>query len=109
MSTITLATTQPNRSDHLSGTVEAWKSEKLGFEVAGRVQFVVEPEEDVWPVLESAEGEVLRPGTVLARLDPARYLLQVESIQAKIDAMQQNRTAVQLEIERVIPAEMDGA
>jgi hypothetical protein len=47
VSVISLRETNPGRLDRYTGTVASWKTDQLGFEVAGLVEFVVEPETNI--------------------------------------------------------------
>lgn len=63
-----LAESEPGRMNSVTGLVGSWKTEQLGFEVSGRVQFVIEPETDI-------DGEVvtfLGDGDTARTLDPTR-------------------------------------
>ncbi len=53
----------------LTGTVESWKREDIGFEVAGRVLRIVEPGIDIEGRTFDEDGNLLSEGTVLAELD----------------------------------------
>lgn len=134
VSVLALLETDPGRFDRYTGSVASWKTDQLGFEVAGRVEFVVEPETDISAGLidaedqlgsevaervesavepetdvsgdeSDAEGSDLPKGTVLARLDPTRYELNVESAKAKITTAEKQRLAAQIELDEVIPAQ----
>ena len=109
VSVLTLLKTDPGRFDRYTGAVASWKTDKLGFEVAGRVEFVVEPESDIIGRLSEADASGSNSGTVLARLDPTRYKLGVESAKAQIATAQKQREAAQIEFDRVIPAQLDAA
>ena len=109
VSVIELVESDPGRFNRYTGTIASWKSDELGFEVAGRVEFVVEPETDI--VAESNVGEGEAPGTktVLARLDPTRYELSVDSAKAAITSARKQRETAQIELEKVLPAEQRAA
>jgi multidrug resistance efflux pump len=87
--------TNSNKIKH-TGTVASWKTDQLGFEVAGRVEFVVEPETDI---IGHASGRTAR-GTELARLDPTRYELSVESAKAEILTAEKQREAARITRQR---------
>lgn len=120
VSVFTLQESDPGRSHRVAGTVASWKTEQLGFEVAGRVQFVVEPDSDVEAAVydagtprpgqngtsaEPATTEVSRRRTVLARLDDTRYRLQVQSVVSQIESKKQQKKAALIEVEKVFPAQ----
>ena len=87
----------------------SWKTDQLGFEVDGRVQFVIEPETDIAGQVYDKDGNVLTEGTLLARLDPTRYELAVESAKAQVVVAEMQREAARIEYERVLPAETEAA
>ncbi|MBC8351430.1 MAG: HlyD family secretion protein [Planctomycetes bacterium] len=115
VSVIKLQTTDPSTMERLTGVAGSWKTQELSFEVAGRVQYVAEPETDI-------EGKVVTRGTSsadasevgpkpteLARIDPTRYKLQVASAEAQVATITQQKAALQVEIDQVIPAEQGSA
>ena len=102
-------TTDPARFDRYTGTVASWKTDQLGFEVSGRVEFVVEPETNISGDVSAGEGGVSARGTELARLDPTRYELGVESAKAEIATAEKQREAAQIELDSVIPAQQEAA
>lgn len=104
-----LQQSDPARRERVAGSVESWKAEEIGFEVAGRVEFVIEPETDVVGRVYQADGQPLNQPTVLARLDATRYQLDVQSVEAEIEATRQQEEALQIEIDQVFPARQRGA
>ena len=44
---IELVESDPGRFNRYTGTIASFKSDQLGFEVSGRVEFVAEPETDI--------------------------------------------------------------
>ncbi|MDA1055721.1 MAG: HlyD family efflux transporter periplasmic adaptor subunit [Planctomycetota bacterium] len=118
-----MQTTDPSNTERLTGVAGSWKTQELSFEVAGRVQYVAEPETDIeGRIFASAPASAdesnaaatsdkkpLSEGTELARIDPTRYQLKVASAEAQIDTIAQQRAAVQVEIDKVIPAERSSA
>ncbi len=119
VSVFILQESNPGRRHDVAGTVTSWKTEQVGFEVSGRVEFVVEPDTDVDVAHfaaeakspdESPDGEAApAQATELARLDDTRYQLQVQSILAQIRSAEQMKQATVLEAEQVIPAQEEVA
>jgi len=99
----------PVESDLVSGTAASWKTEGIGFEVSGRVNFVVEPETDIDGQVYDAQGQQLMAGTELARLDSERYRIRLEGAQAQVDVAKEQKQAAQIEADRVIPAKIRAA
>jgi len=109
VSVLRLVESNPARFDRVTGSVASWKTEQIGFEVSGRVQFVIEPETDIEGEIDDEDGSPLTTGTLLAKLDESRYQLRVNSVKSQIDAMQQQKEALRIEVENVIPAEIKSA
>jgi multidrug efflux pump subunit AcrA (membrane-fusion protein) len=101
---ITLRESQPSQSLALTGTVGSWKTEQIGFEVSGRVRFVIEPETLVDSVRSNGSDAI-----PLAKLDPERYETAVESANASIVMLERSKTAAEIERDRVLPAQRDAA
>ena len=100
----------PVQTQTMTGSVASWKTEQVGFEVAGRVLQVLEPGAEIeGRVLDQATGAVLSEGTVLARLDDQRYRITAEIAQAALDVAQRQRDAIQVEIEQSLPARLEAA
>lgn len=109
VSVIRLKTIDPSHSRRLAGSVASWKTEAIGFEVEGRVQFVSEPGTEIHATRYSPDGTIAEPGTVLARIDPTRYEIHKASLDAQVKQVEQERTALQIEIDKVIPAQIRAA
>ncbi len=109
VTTLKLRAYDPSSSTRVTGSVASWKTEQIGFEVAGRVQFVIEPETDIQGHMLDTEQNVLTEGTPLASIDSTRYELRVNSAQAQILTAQKQREALEIEIQQVIPAQQRSA
>lgn len=96
VSYVTLAINKPSSTGRLTGTVESWKREDIGFEVAGRVRKIVEPGIDIEGRTYDETGTLLTDGTILAELDRERYLIAKKQAQTAADA-------ARTELEEVIP------
>ena len=99
VSYIPLEITEPGAGGRLTGTVESWKREDIGFEVAGRVLSIVEPGVDIEGRTFDEAGKLLKEGTVLAELDTLRYEIAKKQAQTAADA-------ARTELERVIPQQL---
>lgn len=102
---MTLQETNPGRLDQIAGSVASWKTENIGFEVSGRVRSVVEPDSDVEGISYVDGVNDRTQGTVLAKLDPERYDLAVNSALAQLETTKRQRRAVEIEVDDVIPAQ----
>ena len=109
VSVMVLRQSDPARLDRVAASVASWKTESIGLEVAGRLQFVIEPETEVLNRTYDASGKLLRESTVLARLDTTRYDLEVKSVAADIEANRQQGESLKIEIDQVFPAQTKAA
>ena len=93
----------------VSASVGSWKTEQIGFEVGGRIEWVAEPNTDIEGRVVDAEDKLLVPGTPVARIDNERYRLQVETAKAEVDRATQNVAAALIELEKSMPSQMRAA
>lgn len=106
---LTLKKTDPGRLYRVAGTVASWKTEEIGFEVEGRVQFVAEQETRVRGQINDTDGQQVVQGTLLAQLDDTRYRLRVNSAGEQIEAERTKQEALKIEKQEVLPAERQAA
>ncbi len=100
----------PTSQSLMTGSVGAWKTEKIGFEVAGRVERVLEPDTEIeGRVVDQKSNKVLVAGTVLARLYDEQYRIAVDLARAAVDVAIQRKKAVEVEIADGIPARLASA
>ena len=109
VSVLLLEETNPQRFDRLSATVASWKTEGIGFEVEGRVNFVVEPDTEIVGALRDKDGKLVAQPTLLATLVTTRYRLREQSASAQVDVVKSQKKAVAIEVARVVPAEIRAA
>ncbi|QDU97311.1 efflux RND transporter periplasmic adaptor subunit [Lignipirellula cremea] len=100
-----LRETNPLSREFVGGSVASWKTEEIGFEVAGRVQFVAELDVNVDGRLYHPDGQIQQKGDLIARIDPYRYELQVASAKARIKTAEEQKRAATIEAEKAIPAQ----
>jgi RND family efflux transporter MFP subunit len=77
----------PTTLTRLTGSVESWKMEKVGFQVEGRVLFVLEPGVEIEGNVLDENGNVLSHGTVIAELENERYRLKLQEERARVRGM----------------------
>jgi multidrug efflux pump subunit AcrA (membrane-fusion protein) len=106
---VSLVKRTPSTTSNIAGSVASWKTESLGFEVSGRVEFVIEPGIDIQGHIFDTMGERLTSGTPLARIDSTRYQLNFKSVEAQITTMTKQREAQQIELDSLIPAQKKAA
>ena len=139
VTTITLTQGVPVSQNIVSGSVKSWKTEDIGFEVAGRLLWVEEPgkningqlyspidKPDSKSVEESATendptqidptlataGTLDRPmqkGTPLAQIDPTRYQIALESAQANLEVAKLKKKSIEIRLADSLPAEIASA
>ena len=102
---LVLKSTNPQRSTQLTGSVASWKTEQIGFQVAGRVERVLEPGQEIEGRTFDENGEVIEQGqaTVIAELEKDRYDLQLAVAQAQKKTAIAKAQAKQSELENVVP------
>ncbi len=72
-----------------TGVAGAWKTEEIGFEVSGRVERVIEPDQDIEGEVnnpDDLDGQPLVVGTELARIASDRYRLAEKSARQRYEA-----------------------
>lgn len=109
VTTLKLYNGVPQSSNIVSGSVSSWKTEDIGFEVAGRLQWVLEPGENIAGQMAAPNGELLKQGTPLAKIDPQRYQIAVESAQANLEVAELNKESIEINLNDSIPAELESA
>ncbi|WP_246112678.1 HlyD family secretion protein [Allorhodopirellula solitaria] len=105
----TLRESSPTNTQFITGSVVPWKAEQIGFEVAGRVAEVIEPNESVTPQIGDATDELPTGATPLARLDDEAFKIAAESAHASVEVAKLNRDANLVTIERQLPAQIETA
>ena len=98
----------PVRPLLLTGSVESWKQEDVSFEVAGRLDYIVEPGtflQGRWV----EDGEVRVVGDVLARIDTREYDIARSVAQAGVEVAQEQTATATVQLEKVLPANRDAA
>ena len=120
----TLMKSAPPSSKMVSASVASWKTEEIGFEVNGRVEWVAEPNTDIegriverttekvqvlgYQVDTQMENLIIE-GTPIAKLEDERYRLQVESAKAEILRTQESINAATIELEKSLPSQLRAA
>jgi len=109
VSYMTIRASSPEQAKRLSGTVENWKSVQVGFEVPGRVAWMIDQGAEVAGKTLDINGKTLSKGTVIARLDDERYRIALKERQALLASAHARLKAIRMEIEKVLPAKMKAA
>ncbi len=106
---ITLERIDPETKLRLTGSTEPWREEHIGFEVPGRVKWVVEEGTDVRGELYDSQGKQLAKGDALAHLDETRYKLAVRTAEASVAASEAQAAATKIELEEVLTEQLAAA
>lgn len=109
VSVMELKETVPQRLDRISGTVASWKTEKIGFEVEGRVEYVIEPDTDIEARIQTVQGKPIGKPTLLASLVKEQYDIRVKSAEANLETSKRQKEATDIEANQVVPAEIAAA
>ncbi|WP_153555145.1 efflux RND transporter periplasmic adaptor subunit [Roseimaritima sediminicola] len=109
VTTLVLRQFTPDSGLTISGSVSSWKTESIGFEVPGRVQWVLEPGKNVLGRVVDADGTVLQEGTRLAAIDPSQYEAAVDAAAASLEAAQLDAEIIAKRISDSIPADIRSA
>ena len=93
----------------VSAAVASWKIEKVGAEVAGSIDWIVENNTEIQGRIRDDQGNVIVKGTPIAGLDQEKYILQLEAAAADVARAKNAIQAVQIEIEQGIPSKIRAA
>ncbi|MGC1951453.1 MAG: efflux RND transporter periplasmic adaptor subunit [Gammaproteobacteria bacterium] len=95
---IELAARDYARDSTLTGSISVYRQEHIGFEVSGRVLGVLDKGLEVRGPSFNESGDLLRPGDVIATLEKTRYQLQVDALEARLNAARRDIEAVRAEL-----------
>ncbi len=109
VTTMTLVKSKPTMSFAASGSVKSWKTEDIGFEVAGRVLWVLEPGKNINGRVVDPDGNLVREGTPLAQVDPVRFKIAVESAEADLEVAKLSKENIEIRLTDSLPAEIKSA
>ncbi|MEQ8765715.1 MAG: efflux RND transporter periplasmic adaptor subunit [Planctomycetota bacterium] len=112
-----LETFTPGLASRITGVAEPYRQSEVGFEVTGRVEYVLDIGEEVRGTILDESGErVLGPdgapveaGDVLAVLDSTRYRQAQEAIELQLASQRLGLEAQQIELEQVVRPDLDSA
>lgn len=103
VSTMALKRSAPSFQNHTTASVAAWKSERIGFEQAGRVLQVIEPSEMV------KGGGSQGVGDPLASLDDERFQIALDAAKADASVVKRRSDANRIAIKQRLPAAIETA
>jgi multidrug efflux pump subunit AcrA (membrane-fusion protein) len=99
----------PARTATLTGVVEPFREERVGFEVGGRVDRVREVGQELRGEVRNEAGEVVKAGDVIAQLDPTRYEQRLRSLELEKVSAERDRAAATIDLEELAKADLEGA
>ena len=105
----TLSPSPWSKESYVAGTVGSWKTEQIGMEVSGRIEWVVEPNTYIEGRVRTDEDELLVEGTPIARINKERYEIQVKSQKAQVLRAQQAIAAAVVQRDFTLPAQLSAA
>ena len=74
------------RDRMLTGVVDLYREQDIGFEISGRVTTVLDEGLEVRGPAFNEQGDLIRRGDPIAAMESARYGSQVGALQARLDA-----------------------
>ena len=86
------------RERTLTGVVDLYREEDIGFEIGGRVTMVLNEGLEVRGPAFNEQGDLIRQGDPIAAMESARYGSQVGALQARLDAARRNLQAVDAQV-----------
>lgn len=98
VSVVELNSFEPSAPELVSGVVGSWKTEQIGFEVEGRVTYVIEPEQMVDGYLTTRSESVENIGRV-AEIDPNRYQTQLDGAKSQVEVLKLELEAQEVQVE----------
>lgn len=109
VATAVLSQRLPPNAALVTASTGTWKSEQLGFEVAGRIEFVAEQNTAIDGRIRDAEGKLIVEGTPIARVESERYQLAVANAEASVARAEQDLIVGRNDLKETIPAQIDAA
>ena len=109
VSVIRLQRSIPPSTNRISGSVQSWKTERIGFEVAGKLDWVLEPGKNVDGDIRDAEGSVIQLGTPLAKIDDTSFQVVVETARADLEVAKLDQEVAAIRLNDTLPRDIESA
>ena len=86
------------RERNLTGVVNLYREQDIGFEIGGRVTMVLDEGLEVHGPIFNDRGELIRQGDPIAAMEGSRYGSRVGALQAQVDAARRDLQAVAAQV-----------
>ncbi len=86
------------RERRLTGSINPYREEKIGFEVSGRVISVLDKGLEVRGPAYDENNKLVRRGDRIATMENTRYRLQLDALQARLKAARRDLDAVKAQV-----------
>ncbi|MFA9476097.1 MAG: efflux RND transporter periplasmic adaptor subunit [Filomicrobium sp.] len=97
------------RDARLTGSVGLYRQEDVGFEVGGRLLFVLDLGKEVEGPAYDEAGQLVRQGEVVAKIDDTRYRLKFQALEARLRALRKDLEAQRIDVDQVAEANLKAA
>lgn len=109
MTVLTLATTAPSTHGRRTGSAEPYRQEDVGFEISGRLLWVLDVGNEVEGRVTKGDGQVVREGDVIAVVDSRRYDQRAKAVRLKRATAEAALATQRVDLEKVAPADVQAA
>ena len=117
VSSLLLSETVPIGPERYTGVVMPYRETEVGFEVTGRVEYVLDLGREVRGAILDCDGKPLldeagvpvEPGEILAVLDPKRYEQKIESLELQITSAELELASQTIDREEVAEQDLTSA
>lgn len=86
------------REHTLTGSVNLYREERIGFEVTGRVLSVLDQGREVRGPAFNEDGELVRRGDQIATMESTRYRRQQDALEARLDAARRDLDVTEAQV-----------
>lgn len=117
VSALTLHSAAPPRAKTATGVIEPFRESDIGFEVAGRLEYVMDIGNEVKGAVLNDDGSYILDGSgapiergdVIAAIDSTRYQQTVEATQLKVQSSRLNLDSLAIELDQVLRPDLKSA
>lgn len=95
-----------DRAVEMTGSVVPIRHEEIAFQVGGRITFSLEEGQEIRGPLLNSHGDVVEPGSVVARVDPVRYDIALQQAKAVLATSQAEAEQIKIQVEEELPFQL---